>query len=1140
MGWTKAWREPSARIPAVLIAVGAVAASLAAATAESGDQKQTGALTPAASAAGLAENANRAVIVIMKHRLSGAAAASDQEPVLSELRKVNAKRLRSFRTVNALAATVSEGMVARLAANPAVDRVVPDVVIRRHRAGMRGAGARSGKAQSAGPLAANEIPGACGAADATQLEPEALQTTNTDSDDPSALTARSLGFTGAGVTVAFIADGIDPNNINFIRADSSSAFVDVQDFSGDGPGQPTSGDEAFLDANAIAGQGIQTYDVTNFSAQPADPSPCNIRIEGVAPGASLVGLDVFGNNDDTTISTFIQAIDYAVLTDKVDVLNESFGGNPFPDVTALDLIKQANEAAVAAGVTVVVSSGDAGPFDTVGSPASDPAVIAVGASTTFRFYAQTNYAAARYFATAGWLSDNISALSSSGFTATAMTVDLVAPGDLAFASCQASSEFSGCINFLGDSSDIEESGGTSLSSPLTAGAAALVIEAYRSTHGNASPTPALIKQILTSTAIDLGAPAQEQGAGLLNTYKAVLLAQAITTATDGAGTPGASSPLLFSASQFTAIDEPGKSQSFSVTVTNTGTASQTVQVSGRTLAPVGKVTSGSVTLSDESSPTFTNYSGVANNYGTFTFKVAKGVDRLGAAIAYPGDPTGGLNQRVRLILVDPHGRFAAHSLPQGVGNFGNVEVREPAAGTWTGVIFSDTEAKGGTNGVVHWRVSTEHFAAFGKVSPAKFTLGANASRTVEFTVATPSTPGDAAGAIVFASSGGGIDSILGAERNAIPVTLRSLVKISGKGSFKGVLTGGNGRDPGEGQIAYYQFAVPAGTRNITANLSLTNDDGNETGAYLVDPTGMTLGLGANEQATTEAPELKLSAFVDEPAAGNWTLIVDFAAPVVGNEVSEPFSGTIVFNGVKVSAKTLPNSTSTMLNAGVPVTVPVTVTNTGVAPQAFFIDARLTSGATVDLPTAPGSPSSTDLALPVPFEAPVPIWLVPTHTSSVAVSATASVPIELSFGAFQGDPVIASSSGTSVSGSFTPSGGLVPQGVWFVEPDEIGPFSAPASAGTANITFAATMLAFDPAVSSTTGDAWLSLSPSDFTPLVLNPGESGTIAVTMTPTGTHGTVVQGHLYVGVFVGSVPPYASTYADELADLPYAYTIK
>ena len=243
----------------------------------------------AALAARLSENVNRPVIVILRSQLAAAHVGSkaavvrshtislSQAPLISELHEVHATHIKPYRLVNSFAATVSAGEAAWLRANPTVAEVIPDVII--HGASptqaTSGATASTAKAVTAKAvkssvkghvvtsLTPNVIPGACSSG-TPQLDPEGLSTTNTDSTNPAQKTARSLGITGSGVKVAWIADGVDTQNINFIRGNGTSAFVDYKDFTGDGPGQITGGDEAFLDSNTVGGQGLHTYNVQNL------------------------------------------------------------------------------------------------------------------------------------------------------------------------------------------------------------------------------------------------------------------------------------------------------------------------------------------------------------------------------------------------------------------------------------------------------------------------------------------------------------------------------------------------------------------------------------------------------------------------------------------------------------------------------------------------------------------------------------------------------------------------------------------------------------------------------------------------------------------------------------------------------------
>jgi hypothetical protein len=1122
-----------------------------------------------------ASSATLPVIVILKSQLAAAPAgtaasghrmavsSADQAPLISAAAALGAKNVRQYQLVNSFAATVSPQALTGLAGNPSVAEVIPDVTIHGDLgsagpapAGLAPAGrasATSPKTSSGDGLSANVIPGACSDSPNGQLAPEGLSLTGTASDNPSQPTARTLGFTGAGVKVAVISDGLDPDNPNFIRPDGLSVFSpkiggDYQDFSGLGPGAPTAGAEAFVDSSQIAAQGRVVYNLNGYTDQ-SYPQACNIRIEGVAPGAAMVGLDVFADfgQQVSPLSTILQAINCAVETDHVNVINESIAYDQFPDINALDAFERFNDAAVAAGVTVVAGTDDGGPANTISSPATDPNVISVGASTQFQTQAQSNLAAARYFAK-GWVSDNLSAMSSSGFEETGDTLDLVAPGDASWASCTADlAQYQRCINFFGNAADLFLVGGTSESGPFVSGGAALVIQAYRAGHHGASPSPALVKQILTSTATDLGAVGSAQGAGLLNTYQAVQLAESIDAPQPTGDT------LLLSSSQLNAVGAVGSSHSWPVSITNAGSTTQQVSLAGRTLGADTGVQSGAVTLSNSASPEFVDVTGTENNYSEFHFTVGTAVDQLTGSVAWPGNPDSCLqtfceadgSSVVSMILIDPRGDLAAWSFPEGPGNFGRATVQHPMAGTWTGVISSpvgtSNPATSGFTGTVLWQVAGQKYVPFGAVSPSHVTLAPGQQTTVTVSASAPATPGDVSGSIVVQWPGG--------TGTTIAVTLRAEVNVAGGGGFSGTLTGGNGWETAQGQEEYYQFSVPRGTPDVRADVRLANDAADPVVEYLVSPDGDVAGYGQNgigTPGTTGAVStLGASAYSVNPVPGVWTLIIQFAEPVVGNELSEPYRGDIVFNASSASAPALPDSAATTLTAGTAVTVPVTITNNGASPQELFLDPRLDTTVTMTLPTIPPSPSVTTLPNTT---GQFPEWFIPNETSSFTASQASTVPAMFDIGADTGDPDLASSApgagqlcASTASVTYAPPGAAVTPGVWLAGPAGCGPYTGPGAAGTATSSMSILAKAFDPTVTAPLGDYNLTAINPNTTPAmtVLQPGHSIVVPVTITPSGTVGSVVRGTLYVDALVGGLLPVGQISGVEMAALPYEYTI-
>lgn len=191
---------------------------------------------------------------------------------------------------------------------------------------------------------------------------------------------------------------------------------------------------------------------------------------GVAPGARIWSIQVANNNGLITDSALLCAMDWVTAhASTIEVANLSLGG-PDPQTTNCGIASRKQDgdplhvavcAAVAAGVTVVVSAGNDSVDASSRTPASYPEVITVSAM-------------ADSDGQPGGLGGNTLCDSSPDdtfafFSNFGSPVDIAAPGV--------------CVSSTYIDDWYARGSGTSFSSPLVAGAAAL----YLSTHPGASP-----------------------------------------------------------------------------------------------------------------------------------------------------------------------------------------------------------------------------------------------------------------------------------------------------------------------------------------------------------------------------------------------------------------------------------------------------------------------------------------------------------------------------------------------------------------------------------------------------------------------------------------------------------------------------
>ena len=568
-----------------------------------------------------------------------ATAASMQAPLVAQLKQVGATHITTLSLLNAVAATMPAAEAQALSHTPGVKEVVPDGTI------IIGDGTSNTKTVAASRVRKSTIPAT--AADGQQLcntspgkpllEPEALTSIHDASNNPNDPNEASAIATGKGVIVGNVDADTLAGNPNMIRPNGQHVIIDAPD-----PNENVFSDEFNGDVSTIAAQGTVTYTYASQLPFSNIPANCTFRIVGDATGASLLTTGFFTDTNSlgqivAPESQVIAGLQQAV-NEGVNVVSESYGFGALPGAND-DLLDPTNDAMVQAGVVVVESAGDSGSSGTVEAPADDPNVIDAAGTNDLRLLAQAD----GY--TKGWEDDNMTTLSSGGTAPNGAVVDLAAPGYLALAAAGAGQD---------PPLPTEAFGGTSQSAPFISGAAADVIQAYRDTHGGATPTPAQVKEILTSTATDIGAEADQQGAGLLNVYAAVQAARQMPGTSE---THSNAPELVDNPTQLDVQGAGGSTVHNSVTLYNASSSTERVTGTYRALGSetsFGRPVTENVSAPSPSAPIPAQGATAA---APITFTVPKGASVLDADMRWP-DPTNSDDNILTFILTDPAGRLA--------------------------------------------------------------------------------------------------------------------------------------------------------------------------------------------------------------------------------------------------------------------------------------------------------------------------------------------------------------------------------------------------------------------------------------------------------------------------------------------------
>ena len=333
----------------------------------------------------------------------------------------------------------------------------------------------------------------------------------------------AVSFTGAGIKVAVVDSGIDPNRD---LAGSIAGFWDythggiaVRPYDDYGHGTHVAG--------LIASSGVESQK----------------EFVGIAPGATLYGFKVLDDTGRGRSSDVVRALEFIVANKKstaadaikIDIINLSLG-HPIYEPATSDPLVRAVEQAVRAGIVVVTAAGNLGAdvdgkpaYAGVTSPGNSPSAVTVGAVDTLN--------------TISIADDRMATFSSRGptwFDGFAKP-DLVAPGVALTSDAPRTASLFQLYPQLQQSSqsgnnNFAKLSGTSMAAAVTTGLSALVLQASRVANaGGPALSANALKAVLQFTALPLrdgdGHPYDglTQGAGEINVHGALTMALAINT-----------------------------------------------------------------------------------------------------------------------------------------------------------------------------------------------------------------------------------------------------------------------------------------------------------------------------------------------------------------------------------------------------------------------------------------------------------------------------------------------------------------------------------------------------------------------------------------------------------------------------------